>query len=483
MQHTYRHRFQFVLALCTLLFAVVCLDVSVPVAAQSSASAATGTEVGKATPLSPAQTANGGATGETTPPAPAEQSPPAASPLAAAKDEGAIKDSAARQLPLFGADFFTADAATFLPNPEAPVPDNYVVGAGDTLSVICWYGSTEYEHSSVKVTPQGDFYLKLLGTTLASKKTIGQLRDELKQRYSKFFTAFSLTVDLVGQRTMPVYVLGEVRKPGKYFLSGMATAFTALYSAGGPNSIGSLRHITVKRGRRDVGSIDIYDYLLHGNSVDLPLQSGDTVFLPPVGAVVALDGEVRRPARYEVPDGLTVSSALEPAGGMTPHSSNRVQLLRVDADKGRQLLDLHLPADAAYALKDGDLVEAQPVVGQIPNAVSIRGAVYRPGEYAIEQAPTISALLKQADGVKPDAYLGQAHLRRRLANNEQTLISVSIAAALAGDAQADLSLHPFDELIIYSRNELSDVLDKVTIEGEVVKPGEYPFHAGMHVGS
>ncbi len=207
---------------------------------------------------------------------------------------------------MFGADFFSADSTTFTPNPEAPVPDDYVLGAGDTLSVVCWYGSKEYEHSSVKVTPQGDFYFKLVGTTAAAKKTIAALRDELKQRYAKYYTAFSLTVDLVGQRTMPVYVLGEVCKPGKYFLSGMATAFTALYSAGGPSSIGSLRHINVMRGKQLAGSIDIYDYLLHGKSVDLPLQSGDTVFLPPVGPVVALAGEVRRPARYEVPAGFSL---------------------------------------------------------------------------------------------------------------------------------------------------------------------------------
>ncbi len=104
------------------------------------------------------------------------------------------------------------------------------------------------------------------------------------------------------------------------------------------------------------------------------------------------------------------------------------------------MLDLQLPADAAFPLKDGDIAEVQPVVGRIPDTVAVRGAVYRPGVYAIEHATTISALLKQADGVKLDAYLAQAQLRRRLENNEQTLLSVNISAVLAGDAQADLPL-------------------------------------------
>ena len=355
------------------------------------------------------------------------------------------------------------------------------MGAGDKLAVVCWYGSTEYERSTSTITPRGDIYLKLIGSIAVSRKTLGQLREELNRRYAKYYQTFSLTVDLVGQRTMPVFVTGEVRKPGKYFLSSMATAFTALYSAGGPNAIGSLRHIAVMRGQHAAGVIDVYEYLLQGKSVDLPLQSGDTLYVPPVGAVVTLAGEVRRPASYEVPAGISLSAAATLAGGLTPVCSNRIQILRIDAVKGRQLLDRHLPADAALLLQDGDIVVAQPVVEHLPNAVSIRGEVYRPGEYACETAPTVAALITLADGVTPDAFLHQAHLRRLRANNEPVIISVDLEAALAGDARANLSLLPRDELIVYSRKELTEVLDSVSIEGEIAKPGVYPFRQGMLV--
>lgn len=404
---------------------------------------------------------------------------PATAPVNDAEAHIAAKVHSSQQLNVFGADFFRADASLFLPNPETPAPDDYQLGTGDALSVVCWYGSAEYEHATVKITPEGSVYLKLLGAIVVARKQLGQLREELRTRYAAYYKHFSLTVELVGQRTMPVYVLGEVQKPGKYLLSSMATAFTALYSAGGPNAIGSLRHIRVMRGVREVGEIDVYNYLLFGKNVDLALQPGDTVYVPPVNATITLTGAVRRPARYEAPAGITLAAALELAGGRTPTGANRIQVIRADAEHGHQLLDLHLSADASFPLQNGDIAETATITDQVANAVYLYGAVYRPGEYTIENAPRISALIKLADGVTSDAYLLQAHLTRQLDNNEQTLIPVDLQRALAGDAQADIPLRPRDLLVVYARSELVELLDRVTIEGEVLKPGVYPYHAGM----
>ncbi len=384
-------------------------------------------------------------------------------------------------LKLFGADFFREDASAFQPNADLSVPDDYVLGAGDTLAVHCWFGANEYERSSNKITPTGEIYLNLLGTISLSHRTLNQARDYLRKRYTKYYTAFSLTVDLVGQRTIPVQIVGEVKKPGKYLLSSLATVFTAIYSAGGPNDIGSLRHIALMRGKQRIGEVDIYDYLLKGIDVDLSLQAGDTILIPPASVIVSLTGEIRRPARYELNPNTSLTAALVLAGGATPNGSSQLQVIRSDAGNGRQVLNLQLPADSTFPLRDGDVITLHPVPEQIANAVQVTGEVNHPGEYAIEKAATVSALLKLAEGVKPEAYLMKADLTRVLANHEREVLPINLADVLSGNRAADIALQPRDVLTVYARNDLLELLDTVTIEGAVVKPGEYPYRKGMRV--
>ena len=384
-------------------------------------------------------------------------------------------------LKLFGADFFRDDASAFQPSADLAVPDDYVLGAGDTLAVRCWLGSNEYEQSTKKISPTGEIYLNLLGAISLSHRTLNQARDDIRKRYAKYYTAFSLTVDLVGQRTIPVQIVGEVKKPGKYLLSSLATVFTAIYSAGGPNEIGSLRHIALMRGKRRVGEVDIYDYLLKGIDVDLSLQAGDTILIPPAAVIVSLTGEIRRPARYELNPNTSLAAALILAGGATPNGSNRLQIIRSDAGDGRQVLNLQLPADGVFPLHDGDLVTLHPLPEQIANAVQVTGEVNHPGAYAIEKAVTVSALLQLAEGVKPEAYLMKADLTRVLANHEHEILPINLADVLSGNHTADIALQPRDVLTVYARKDLMELLDTVAIEGAVVKPGEYPYRKGMRV--
>ncbi|HOF88498.1 MAG TPA: SLBB domain-containing protein, partial [Armatimonadota bacterium] len=422
-----------------------------------------------AAPAPPAAPEATPAVPEVTPPRP-EVTPPRPEP-------------AAPRLRVFGQGFFQAADITFEPNPEAPVPPDYLLGAGDSLSVICWYGTTEYERATVAIDPAGTLYLKRLGAVPASARTIAQLTQELRQRYAKHFTKFELTVQVTGRRTIPVWVMGEVTKPGKFLLSSMATVFTALYAAGGPTDLGSLRAIRLMRHGQQVGKdIDVYQYLLHGIDVAVPLEPGDTIFVPFTRTLVTLDGEVRRPAIYELREtDLTLGAALALAGGPTPNSADLVSIVRVNADRERRTIDCALPKDAAFALRNGDLITVKAVPSPLMNAVTIQGAVHRPGQYSIEKASSIPVLIELAGGFTADAYLEQAIIERQQADGALIKLPVSPRSILAQEPGAEQPLRAGDTLTIFTRAQLPELRDIVTITGEVVKPGPYPYRPGMRV--
>ncbi|HVF10128.1 MAG TPA: SLBB domain-containing protein, partial [Abditibacteriaceae bacterium] len=385
------------------------------------------------------------------------------------------------ELKLFGRDFFSRAASTYEPNPDASVPPNYVLGPGDTLSVLNWLGSKEYERADVTISPNGNIYLKLVGSIPLAEKTLAQAQAELRRRYTRFYKKFNLKVQVVGRRTIPVFVMGEVVKPGKYLLSSLSTVFTALYAAGGPSENGSLRRIHLTRRSQLVAQIDIYSYLVNGRAVDLPLRAGDTVYVPIAGKVVAIAGEVRRPAKYELRPNDSLGQALLLAGGTTSNSTERLRLSRVGKDRQRNVTELILPAAAVLPLRDGDEVVATAVLPTIRNAVYLQGAVNRPGAYAIEQAPTVAALLRLAEGITPEAYAEQAIITRLTEDLERSQITVNLRAVRSGQAAADVKLESGDIVQVYNRSELTELLDTVTVEGEVVNPGSYPYQAGMRV--
>lgn len=389
------------------------------------------------------------------------------------------KQPANARLSVFGHDLFSGKVSTFEPNPDTPVPADYVLGSGDTLSILCWQGTTEYERTTVSITPSGDLYLKLLGRVPLADRTLAQAQDDLQKRYSRFYAKFSLSINVVGRRTIPVYVMGEVGKPGKYLLSSLSTVFTALYAAGGPTDLGSLRTIQVLRNQRTIADVDVYAYLLQGKMADIPLKSGDTIFVPLATKIVAIDGEVRRPAKYELLDTDTLAAALDLAGGLTAASTNRIRLARTGPDKARTVTELLLPADNAATLQDGDELMIAPVLSLLRNAVIVEGRVNRPGSYSCEQAPTVAALLTLADGVTPDAYILQAFLYRFTLTGKSQMISINLEKALADDPKENLTLRPLDRLVVQSRQQVNDL--QVSVEGGVNAPGRFPYYDGMRI--
>ena len=202
----------------------------------------------------------------------------------------------------FGYDLFRATPTTFAPATDIPVPTEYVIGPGDTFEVLLiGAGGGRYR---LVVGRDGVVDFPELGPIAVAGVRFDAARDLLEQRVAEQMIGMRASISMGALRSIQVFVLGEAESPGSYTVSGLSTITNALLVSGGAKTIGSLRNIQLKRGGQIVGRIDLYDLLLNGDtSADQRLQPGDVIFIPPVGPTVAISGEVRRPAIYEVREG------------------------------------------------------------------------------------------------------------------------------------------------------------------------------------
>jgi len=389
-------------------------------------------------------------------------------------------------LPIFGQGMFKRALTEALPVQGGPVPPTYVLGPGDLLQVRLWAGSVQQVDAQVPVDNEGAIALGDLGRIVVQGMTQEALRALLQQRYGRLYKDFALEVTVAQMRTVEVYVIGEVREPGKFLLPGNATVFTALYAAGGPNDTGSLRNLRLTRADQSLQTIDLYDYLLEGKRVaDVPLLPGDTVFVPLASARVGVAGLVKRPAQYELKGQQTLDQVLAMAGGLQPQAyALRVQVRRYTGFESYKTIDVDLgkPGVAAgFALQDGDRVVVEEVTNELANAVYLEGQVWRPGAYELRQGLTLAALLREAQGLTPEAY-GEWALLRRV--NPETVryehMAINPLGALQGKAQYDIALQPGDRIFIYNREAVLGE-SRVSVLGQVRKPGEIDLLPGMTV--
>ncbi len=389
-------------------------------------------------------------------------------------------------LPIFGRSLFRRARTEAQPAQAAPVSPAYVLGPADVLLVRLWTGNLLQISGEVPVSNEGDISLDNAGQIRVQGLSLAAARTLLQQRYTRLYQDFTLEVNVAQMRTVDVFVIGEVAQPGKYSLPGNATIFTALFAAGGPTETGSLRSLRLTRADQPPQIVDLYDYLLQGQRVaDIPLQPGDTLFVPLVGSRVGVAGAVKRPAEYELKGAQSLTQVLAMAGGLLPRAyAPRVQVRRFAGNQNYQTQDVDLaqPGVAtAFLLQDGDRVVAEEVTDLVANAITLDGPVYRPGTYQLRPGLTVGALLLQAEGLTPAAYGQWATLRRlnpKTAQYED--LAISPLLALQGEAGYDLPLQTRDQVIIYDRTEIEGEI-QVIVKGQVRLPGAVDYNPGMTV--
>jgi len=390
----------------------------------------------------------------------------------------------APRLRQFGYAVFSNPVSTFAPVVNVPVGPDYILGPGDNLQIRVW-GTTEGAIVQ-SVNQNGEINLPNVGPVRVWGLTFQDAGELIRQQLSLYYRGLKTSITMGRIRTITVYVIGEVCQPGSYTLSSLSMLTHALFAAGGPVKLGSLRNVTLKRNHHTLGTIDLYNFLLYGDrGRDFRLQSGDTIFVPPTGPVVAIAGEVKRPAIYELNGTTRISDLIEMAGGTTPRSYlKRVQVIRTKADS-REIIDLDLTASETngnssdIALRDGDLVTISPTDPRIYNTVRLAGAVKYPGEYEYKPGMRLSQLIRE-DAVLPEAYLERIEIARVKDNLTAEILDINLKQAWAGDEDQNVLLQELDHITIRSEYRKPWV---VTLEGEVKRPGTYTIERGERLSS
>ena len=403
--------------------------------------------------------------------------------------KGPLPDSLrVEQVPFFGYNLFnpnTRGGISFEPNLFIPATDDYVLGPADEISVSV-YGASE-KTELAEVNASGFLTLENVGPIFVSGLTLKEAKETISGRLSQYYSDLRsrsprtfVDISIYRIRTISVSLVGEVRTPGTYSLNGLTTAFNALYIGGGPNVGGTLREIKVIRDGKTVAVVDYYDFLMHGKTdSNVRLRDDDIILVGSHLGRVSVGGEVKRPAVYEVKDGETVQDLLNYAGGFSSNAyRDRVSLRRMTATE-KSVADVYASQFELFEVKDGDDISVGEILDRYANRVTIKGSVFRPGQYAIEEGLTLSKLLERAEGLKGDAFTERALVTRTKPDLSTEIISVALADLL-NTGQGDIALQREDVVQILSIYDLEEETF-VQVSGEVNRPGAYKYSTNMTV--
>lgn len=369
---------------------------------------------------------------------------------------------------------------------DIPLGPDYIVGPGDSLTINLWGGLTQ---SIIRVIDrEGKVFLPEAGSVQVAGLSLGEAEKQIRAALTKQYRDAQVSVTISRLHSVRLYVVGDVQRPGGYDLSALATPLSALYAAGGPTSVGSLRILKHYRGQQLIEEIDLYDFLLHGVQTNtVHFESGDTLQIPPAGPQVAISGAVKRPAIYELKSGESnLASVIEDAGGLTAAASlGHITVERIDANQKRETLTLkdsdssNPQVDSAslqsFAVQDGDRIHIAPILPYSDRVIYLEGHVFRPGRLPYRDGMRLSDVLHSYQDLLPEPAAHGELIRLVPPDLHAENIPFNLPDVLIGND--NLTLQPFDTIRVFGRYE--EDTPTVTIHGEVLRPGIYPLSRGM----
>ena len=384
------------------------------------------------------------------------------------------------ELEIFGMSFFENENLTFEPSLNIATPKDYQIGPGDQIIIDVW-GASEQTYQ-LDVSPEGNIRIPSLGPIYLNGLTVDQADTRIKSRLKAIYSTLGnntfAQISLGQIRTISVNVIGEVKRPGTYSMSSFGTAFNALYYAGGPSETGSLRDIQIFRGGKKINKLDAYNFLIYGEGQNIMLQDNDVVLVRPYQNRVGIDGEVKRPAYYELVKGESLEKAIDFAGGFSSDAYRGSISLRRNLANTRAVQTVKADFFGDFTIQGGDFIEVGKITNQFTNRVRIEGAVNHTGEFELKEGMMLSDLLDLAEGFRGDAFMGRGLIIRQ--NKDFSLSSTAFVPSELVSGNYDIALQNEDHIKIQSIFELKESYS-VTIQGEVQKPGNFPFVKGMTV--
>jgi len=430
-----------------------------------------------------------------------------------------VSFSLGKRLPIFGQNLFEGVPSTFAPLDRVQVPGDYAIGPGDEIIIRTW-GLVDINYQAV-VDRSGSIYLPKVGTFSVAGVKYDDLHDYIQSQIARYFKSFQLSVSMGRLRSIQIFAVGQVKKPGSYTISSLSSLVDALFACGGPSKRGSMRQIQVKRNGKVVTTFDLYDLLVNGDkSKDVTLRAGDVVYVPAVGPLVALAGSINAPAIYELKGSNTLADAVFYAGGVTNTAAGDYAIVeRIENHLLRQVDEFPLDRNGlGRELHDGDIVRFQRISPRFENSITLRGNVARPGRYPWHEGMRIHDLIPDrdflvteeywkrqtqqvVDAQTPDFRLSQSELKNDVKRvsaeinweyaaiqrfDPQALTShllpFNLGRAIQGNDSQNLPLQPGDVVTIFSQADIKVPLAQqskfVHLEGEVARAGVYQIEPG-----
>ncbi|EIU6790594.1 SLBB domain-containing protein [Vibrio parahaemolyticus] len=394
-------------------------------------------------------------------------------PVASSATEVKVTDSEKEEqgLKRFGLDLFAGSPTTFAPISDVPVPADYTVGAGDEI-VIQLFGKENTTHR-LRVNRAGIINFPSLGPVQVAGMTFSDVRDSLKQRVKEQMIGVRSDISLGEMRTMQVFVMGDAYKPGAYTVSALTTISQAIYYSGGFSESGALRNVQLKRNGQVIRKLDMYDLLLKGDARnDIRLLPGDVVFIGALGNTISIDGEVNRPAIYEIKPGETYKQAIQMAGGFTANAySDQIEVKRYAEKGARDALTLNFSQshDQQTKVKDGDAVNVLKKNEELTRYVQIEGDVRHPGFIEWKSGLRIADLFQSVDtSFNSTADVSYAVVVREInPQRDIEVYQVNLANAILSPTSKDnLKLNSRDRVLVFNRfnnEDLDTLADQETV--------------------
>jgi polysaccharide biosynthesis/export protein len=403
--------------------------------------------------------------------------------------DGISKDSVVIDIvkpKVFGMSMFAAGGLSFEPDLRIATPKNYQLGPDDELNIDIF--GNALDNYKVKVSTEGTIrilnlspiYVNGLSIEAASERIVGRLR-QLYQGINVPGSGVSAQITLGNIRSIKVTITGEVTKPGTYTVSSLSTIFNALYAAGGPSENGSFRNIRVIRDNKVVKILDLYDFLLRADQKDnIRLQDQDVIRIAEYETRVEVTGEVKRPMIFEVEKTETLKDVLRFAGGFTDRAYTYTIGLKRNTARELKLINISQEEVGTFIPQRGDKYTVGKILERFENRVSIKGSVFREGDFAIESGVnTVKELIKKAEGIKEDAFMNRATISRQKEDNDVTIIAFDLGKLMRGEI-ADIPLKREDVITIRSIKSLRQKR-VISIDGEVNKAGKFDFVEGLTI--
>ena len=366
---------------------------------------------------------------------------------------------------------------TFQANSNISTPSDYILGTGDNIYVDI-YGESE-SYFNGQISPEGEVIFENIGPINLNGLDIKMAKRRLKSKFSKVYSGLVnnrtfINVSIGVPRTIKVNIVGEVNLPGTYSFSALNTVYNAIYVAGGINENATLRDIKVFRNNKLINTVDIYNYLNSGDgSSNVRLENDDLILVGPYSNRIRIEGEIKNPGRFEFTKNESLKDLLNYAGGFSEKAFKKsIKLTRV-IDNQLMVMDVNEDQYKSFEPKSGDLFKVDRILETYINRVILKGAVQRPGIFSLDDKMTVSQLIKKANGLKPDALIANAYIKRTNSDFSTINISFNLDKLIKGEIE-DIILNKEDVLTIISKNDL--INDQfIKISGEVSKPGIFPY--------